>query len=74
MAACSFIAPAGHDRTGIVAAYIRLKYEKWPLDQAIEEMRRLGHNWVKYSANGGESSWHEGHLKAISEMLKKDGN
>jgi Tyrosine phosphatase family len=65
-----FHCAAGHDRTGIVAAYIRMKYQQWPVQQAIEEMRRLGHNWVKYSGNGGESSWHEGHLKAIALMLK----
>jgi len=64
-----FHCSAGHDRTGIVAAYIRIKYEHWPVDQAIDEMRSLGHNWVKYSANGGISSWHEDHLQAIAKML-----
>jgi hypothetical protein len=64
-----FHCTAGHDRTGIVAAYIRIKYEHWPVDQAIDEMRRLGHNWVKFSANGGISSWHEDHLRAIAKML-----
>lgn len=69
-----FHCAAGHDRTGILAAYIRIKIEKWPVDQAIEEMRRLGHNWVKYSNNGGESSWHEGHLKAIAADLKAESS
>jgi hypothetical protein len=66
-----FHCAAGHDRAGIVAAYIRLKYQQWPVDQAIEEMRRLGHNWVKYSNNGGVSSWHEDHLRAIAALLTK---
>jgi hypothetical protein len=60
---------AGHDRTGIVSAYLRLKYEHWPVDEAIAEMRRYGHNWIKFSANGGVSSWHEDHLRAIAKML-----
>jgi len=64
-----FHCSAGHDRTGIVAAYIRIKYEHWPVDQAIDEMRRLGHNWPKYSSNGGVSSWDEDHLKAIAKLL-----
>jgi protein-tyrosine phosphatase len=62
---------AGHDRTGIVAAYIRMKYQHWPVDEAIAEMRRYGHNWPKYSSDGDQSSWHEAHLRAISEDLAK---
>jgi len=62
---------AGHDRTGIMTAYIRLKYQQWPVGQAIDEMRRYGHNWPKFSHDGGESSWHEEHLKAIARMLAK---
>lgn len=69
-----FHCAAGHDRTGTIAAYIRIKWQKWPVEQAIAEMRRLGHNWVKYSSNGGDSSWHEDHLKAIAELLKKPTN
>jgi hypothetical protein len=65
----AFHCSAGHDRTGIVAAYLRMKYEHWPVDQAIEEMRRFGHNWLKFSKNGGVSSWHEDHLRAIANML-----
>jgi protein-tyrosine phosphatase len=64
-----FHCSAGHDRTGIVAAYMRMKYQHWPVDQAIDEMRRLGHNWPKFSHNDGKSSWHEDHLRAISEQL-----
>jgi hypothetical protein len=61
---------AGHDRTGIVSAFIRMKYQHWSVDQAIAEMRRLGHNWPRYSTNGGLSSWHEDHLRAIALMLQ----
>jgi protein-tyrosine phosphatase len=64
-----FHCSAGHDRTGIVAAFIRIKYEHWPVDQAIDEMRRYGHNWLKFSNNGGTSSWHEDHLRAIATLL-----
>ena len=66
-----FHCSAGHDRTGSMAAYMRLKYQHWPVDQAIDEMRRFGHNWPKFSANGGTSSWHEEHLKAIDKQLKQ---
>lgn len=65
-----FHCSAGHDRTGIVAAYIRMKYEHWSVDQAIDEMRRYGHNWVKFSNNGGVSSWEEDHLRAIAKMMQ----
>jgi hypothetical protein len=61
---------AGHDRTGIISAFIRMKYQHWPVDQAIAEMRQLGHNWPKFSANGGISSWHEDHLRAIAIKLQ----
>ncbi|HUB24312.1 MAG TPA: dual specificity protein phosphatase family protein [Tepidisphaeraceae bacterium] len=63
---------AGHDRTGIVCAYLRMKYEHWPVDQAIAEMRRYGHNWIKFSNDGGKTSWHEQHLRAIAKMLEQD--
>jgi hypothetical protein len=65
-----FHCSAGHDRTGIVAAYIRIKYEHWPVSQAIDEMRRYGHNWVRFSNNGGVSSWEEDHLRAIAKTLE----
>src|SRR5262249_45266918 len=48
-----FHCAAGHDRAGITTAYMQLKYQHWPVDQAIDEMRRYGHNWPKFSANGG---------------------
>ena len=66
-----FHCSAGHDRSGIMAAYMRMKYQHWPVEQAIDEMRRYGHNWPKFSPNGGESSWHEEHLKAIEKMLRQ---
>jgi protein tyrosine phosphatase (PTP) superfamily phosphohydrolase (DUF442 family) len=65
-----FHCSAGHDRTGIEAAFLRMKYQHWPVEQAIAEMRRLGHNWPKYSDNGGESSWHEEHLRAIAKLME----
>lgn len=65
----AFHCSAGHDRTGLVCAYMRIAYQHWSVDQAIEEMRRYGHNWVKYSNNGGISSWHEEHLRAIAKLL-----
>jgi protein tyrosine phosphatase (PTP) superfamily phosphohydrolase (DUF442 family) len=61
---------AGHDRTGIVVAYLRLKYDHWTPDRAIAEMRYFGHNWPKYSHNGGASSWHEDHVRAIASLLR----
>jgi protein tyrosine/serine phosphatase len=67
-----FHCSAGHDRTGMVAAYIRMKYEHWSVDQAIAEMRRYGHNWRKFSNNGGVSSWQEDHLRAIAKMLEPE--
>ncbi|HTW95060.1 MAG TPA: tyrosine-protein phosphatase [Tepidisphaeraceae bacterium] len=60
---------AGHDRAGIISAYIRMKYQHWPVQAAINEMRQMGHNWPKFSNNGGISSWHEEHLRAIAKML-----
>ena len=66
-----FHCAAGHDRTGIVAAYLRMKYQHWTADQAIEEMRKYGHNWVKFSRNGGVSSWLEDHLRGIALLLKQ---
>ncbi len=66
-----FHCSAGHDRAGIVTAYIRIKYEHWPVEQAIAEMRRYGHNWPKFSSNGGTSSWHEEHLRGISKKLEE---
>ena len=64
-----FHCSAGHDRTGIVTAYLRMKYEGWPVEKAIQEMRDYGHNWPKFSKDGGVTSWHEGHLRGISERL-----
>jgi protein tyrosine phosphatase (PTP) superfamily phosphohydrolase (DUF442 family) len=63
---------AGHDRTGIVVAFLRLKYDHWTADRAIEEMRFFGHNWPKYSHNGGTSSWHEDHIRALAALPSSD--
>jgi protein-tyrosine phosphatase len=70
----AFHCSAGHDRSGIVSAWLRIKYENWPVDEAIAEMRRLGHNWVKYSHNGGVSSWHEDHLRDLAKQLDSAKN
>lgn len=67
----AFHCTAGKDRTGIVAGYIRLKYQHWPIDQVIAEMRRYGHEFVGFSRNGGISSWHEEHLTVFANSLKK---
>ena len=64
-----FHCSAGHDRSGIVAAYIRINDQHWPVEEAIAEMRRYGHNWPKFSRDGGHSSWHEAHLRAISQSV-----
>jgi protein-tyrosine phosphatase len=64
----------GHDRTGIVTAYIRMKYQHWPVEEAIDDMRRYGHNWPKYSHTGEDSSWHENHLRVIDKLLSKPAN
>ncbi len=64
-----FHCSAGHDRTGIVTAYLRVKYAGWPVEKAIQEMRDYGHNWPKFSRDGGVTSWHEGHLRGISAGL-----
>lgn len=55
---------AGHDRTGLVAAYLRITVDHWTVARAIEEMRALGHNWPKFSSDGGVTSWHEAFLKS----------
>jgi protein tyrosine phosphatase (PTP) superfamily phosphohydrolase (DUF442 family) len=60
---------AGHDRTGIVVAYLRVKYQHWPAQKAIDEMRFYGHNWPKYSSPSATESWHETHVRAIATML-----
>ena len=58
-----FHCAAGHDRSGLAAAYLRITVQHWTAEQAIKEMRDLGHNWPKYSSNGGKSSWHEEFLR-----------
>ena len=65
-----FHCSAGHDRTGLVAAWLRVTAQGWPVDQADAEMRRLGHNWPKYSADGGATSWHERQLRAMADLRR----
>jgi hypothetical protein len=70
----AFHCSAGHDRTGIVAGLIRIKYQHWPASEAIGEMRRFGHNWEKFSRNGGQCSWHEEHLRGFENMVRQPAN
>ncbi len=63
-----FHCSAGHDRTGLVAAWLRVTAQGWPVDQADAEMRRLGHNWPKYSDDGGVTSWHERRLRGMAAL------
>ena len=72
--AVAFHCSAGHDRTGIVAAFIRIKYQHWPASEAIDEMRRFGHNWEKFSHNGGQCSWHEEHLRGFEKIIRQSSN
>jgi hypothetical protein len=65
----AFHCKSGKDRTGIMAGYLRLKYQHWTADEAIAEMRRYGHGWSKFTKDGATNSWHELHLRAIAKML-----
>jgi protein tyrosine/serine phosphatase len=65
----AFHCKAGKDRAGIVAGYLRLKYQHWTADEAIAEMRRYGHGWTKFTKDGATNSWHENHLRAIAKIL-----
>jgi hypothetical protein len=65
----AFHCKSGKDRTGIVAGYLRIKYQHWTADEAIAEMRGCGHVTKNFSRNGGVSSWHEDHLRAIAATL-----
>lgn len=60
---------SGKDRTGLVAAYLRVKYQHWSVDDAILEMRQRGHVWQKFSKPGHSYSWHEEHLRAAAKRL-----
>ncbi len=70
----AFHCSAGHDRTGIVAGFIRIKYQHWPASEAIDEMRRFGHNWEKFSHPGGQCSWHEEHLRGFENIIRQPSN
>lgn len=65
----AFHCKAGKDRTGLMAGYLRLKYQHWTADEAIAEMRRYGHAWNKFAKDGTTNSWHEVHLRAIAATL-----
>ena len=64
-----FHCKAGKDRAGLMAGYLRVKYQGWPADKAIAEMRQYGHVWKNFAAAGEQHSWHEKHLLAISKLL-----
>ena len=65
----AFHCKSGKDRTGIMAAYLRLKYQHWTVDKAIVEMRQYGHVWKNFAKDGATNSWHETHLRAIAKTL-----
>jgi predicted ArsR family transcriptional regulator len=65
----AFHCKSGKDRTGIMAGYLRLKYQHWTVDEAIAEMRRYGHAWNKFAKDAATNSWHENHLRAIANIL-----
>lgn len=65
----AFHCKSGKDRTGLVAAYLRVKYQHWTADQAILEMRQNGHVWKSFLKPGNIYSWHEEHLLAMAKRL-----
>jgi hypothetical protein len=65
----AFHCKSGKDRTGIMAGYLRLKYQHWTVDEAIAEMRSYGHAWNKFAKDAATNSWHENHLRAIAKIL-----
>jgi hypothetical protein len=65
----AFHCKSGKDRTGLVAGYLRVKYQHWSVDQAIAEMRQNGHVWKSFLKPGNSFSWHEEHLRSIAEKL-----
>ena len=70
----AFHCKSGKDRTGLVAAYLRVKYQHWSVDQAIVEMRQNGHVWKSFLKPGDLYSWHEEHLRAIAARLALEPN
>jgi protein-tyrosine phosphatase len=65
----AFHCKSGKDRAGIMAGYLRLKYQHWTADEAIAEMRRNGHAWKNFAKDGATNSWHENHLRAIAKTM-----
>jgi len=68
----AFHCKSGKDRTGLMAAYLRVKYQHWSADQAIAEMRQNGHVWQSFLKPGDSFSWHEEHLRTIAEQLASE--
>lgn len=68
----AFHCKSGKDRTGLVAAYLRIKYQHWSVDQALLEMRQRGHVWKSFLKPGNSYSWHENHLRSIADSLALD--
>ncbi|HET6407847.1 MAG TPA: tyrosine-protein phosphatase [Chthoniobacteraceae bacterium] len=65
----AFHCKSGKDRTGLVAGYLRVKYQHWTVEDALAEMRQNGHVWQKFLKPGAEYSWHEEHLRAIAAQV-----
>lgn len=65
----AFHCKSGKDRTGLVAAYLRIKYQDWTVEDAIAEMRANGHVWKSFLKPDQSYSWHENHLRTIVEKL-----
>jgi len=36
---------SGVDRTGAIIAAVRVDFFHWPVDEAMEEMQKMGHHW-----------------------------
>jgi len=64
-----FHCQSGKDRTGMVAGYLRIKYQHWSVDDALREMREKGHVWQKFLKPGNTFSWHEEHLRAMAKTV-----
>jgi len=65
----AFHCKSGKDRTGIMAGYLRLKYQQCTVGEVIAEMRQYGHAWKNFAKDGATNSWHENHLRAIAKAL-----
>lgn len=68
----AFHCKSGKDRTGLVAGYLRIKYQQWTLEDALVEMRQKGHVWKKFLKPDAEYSWHEEHLRALAGQVASE--